>query len=447
MAKRSTIIAAGAAAVVLVIVGVVAALNSRSGQQTANEQTTVTVRLWDDQVAAAYEKSFVAFEQDNSDINVAVEVVPWADYFEKLRTDVAGGGAADVFWLDGGSYPAYADAGALLDITASISADAQAGWAPSVVTQYTRDGILWGVPQLADPGIAVFYNAELLGEAGLSPEDITALTWDPTGENDTLIPALQKLTKDYNGNTADSADFDGTNLSQYGYNAGYDMQAMLLNYLASNGAEFQDDAGQYAFASDAGIASVGYLVDLMNKWHVSPSAADTNTNGDFSRDQFLQGKMALFQSGVYNLANVSSGANFDWGVALLPSGPAGAISGVDGITAAGNAASEHPAETLRVLEWLGSTAGSTYIGTSGSASPAVLAAQPAYAQYWADQNVDISPFYDVLAAGTAPAPRGVGWPAAENAMRPLLDEVFLGRTAVDAGVRAAQDAANATLAK
>ena len=49
------------------------------------------------------------------------------------------------------------------------------------------------------------------------------------------------------------------------------------------------------------------------------------------------------------------------------------------------------------------------------------------------------------AAGQS-APRGAGWPAADNAMRPLLDEVFLGRTAVDAGVRAAQDAANATLA-
>jgi multiple sugar transport system substrate-binding protein len=446
MAKRSTIIAAGAAAVLLVITGAVAALNL-SASESSSDATTVTVRLWDDQVAAAYEKSFAAFERGNADIQVDVELVPYDDYFEKLRTDVAGDGASDIFWVDGGSYPAYADAGALLNITTAIPADVQAGWTPSVVAQYTRDATLWGVPQLADPGIAVYYNADLLRDAGLSPADVSALTWDPTGDNDTLTPVLQKLTKDYNGNTADSAAFDGSNLSQYGYNAGYDLQAMVLNYLASGGAQFQDESNQYAFASDAGIASFQYLVDLMNKWHVSPSAADTNTNGDFSREQFLQGKMALFQSGVYNLANVSAGANFDWGVVTLPSGPAGAISGVDGIAAAGNAASEHPAETQRVLEWLGSAAGSEFIGASGAASPAVVAAQPAYAAYWAAEKVDISPFYDVLAAGTAPAPRGAGWPAAENAMRPLLDEVFLGRTSVDHGVRAAQKAANATLSE
>ena len=444
MAKRSTLIAAGAAAVVLVITGAVVALNP-SNSDAGSAVTTVTVRLWDEQVAAAYEKSFASFEDDNPDIQVDVEIVPWADYFEKLRTDVAGGGAADVFWVDGGSYPAYAQAGALLDITDAFPADAQAGWAPAVVTQYTMDDILWGVPQLADPGIAVYYNADLLGDADLTPEDISALRWDPSGTDDTLLPVLQKLTKDFNGNTADSADFDGTNLSQYGYNAGFDLQAMLLNYLASGGAQFQDDSGQYVFASEQGIASFQYLVDLMNKWHVAPSAADTNTNGDFSRDQFLQGKMALFQSGVYNLANVSSAANFDWGVVTLPSGPAGAISGVDGIAAAGNAASKHPAETLRVLEWLGSTAGSRFIGASGAASPAVLAAQPDYAEYWAEQKVDITAFYDVLAAGTAPAPRGAGWPAADNAMRPVLEEVFTGRTSVSSGIPAAQDAANATL--
>ncbi|MDJ0348695.1 sugar ABC transporter substrate-binding protein [Cryobacterium sp. PH29-G1] len=444
MAKRSTIIAAGAAAVLLVITGAVVALNSPDAD-IPSDATTVTVRLWDEQVGAAYEKSFAAFEHDNPDLSVDVEIVPWDDYFEKLRTDVAGDGGPDVFWVDGGSYPAYADADALLNITTALPADAQAGWAPSVVAQYTRDGALWGVPQLADPGIALYYNADLLGDAGLTPEDVSALVWDPTGENDTLIPVLQKLTKDYNGHTGDSADFDGTNLSQYGYNAGYDLQAMILNYLASGGASFQDETNQYAFASDAGITSFQYLVDLMNKWHVAPSAADTNTNGDFSRDQFLQGNMALFQSGVYNLANVSDGANFDWGVVQLPSGQAGAISGVDGIAAAGNAASKHPAETQRVLEWLGSAAGSDFIGASGAASPAVTAAQPAYADYWAAQKVDISPFYDVLADGSAPAPRGADWPAAENAMRPILEEVFLGRTPVDRGVLAAQRAANAAL--
>ncbi|TFD74931.1 sugar ABC transporter substrate-binding protein [Cryobacterium sp. Sr8] len=444
MPKRSTVLAAGAAAVVLVIAGVVTALTV-SGQGPA-DQTTVTVRLWDDQVAKAYEASFAEFEKDNPDVNVELSVIPWADYWEKLRTDVAGQSVDDIFWVDGGNYPVYADAGALLDIDKTLGRDASSAWAPAVVDQYTRDGVLWGVPQLADPGIAVYYNAELLADAGLTAADLDGLRWDPTGADDTLLPLLERLTRDTAGQTADSAGFDGSSLAQFGYNSAYDVQAILLNYLASNGAEFQDGE-EYAFASPKGVEAFQYMVDLINKHHVSPSAADTNTNGDFSRDQFLQGKMALFQSGVYNLANVNEGADFDWGVARLPAGPAGAISGVDGIVAAGSTASEHPAEVKRVLAWLGSAKGSSFIGAGGSASPAVLAAQQDYSDYWASLDVDISPFYDVLENGTAPAPKGSGWPAADNAMRPLLQEVFLGRTPVAEGVRAAQDAANAAVAK
>lgn len=444
MPKRSTVLAAGAAAIVIVIAGVVTALTV-SGQGPA-DQTTVTVRLWDDQVAKAYEKSFAEFEKDNPDVNVELTVIPWDDYWEKLRTDIAGKSVDDVFWVDGGNYPVYADAGALVNVDETLGADAAAAWAPSVVEQYTRDGVLWGVPQLADPGIAVYYNAELLADAGLTPADLENVSWDPSGADDTLLPVLQKVTLDADGNTAGSAEFDGSNLAQFGYNSAYDVQAILLNYLASNGAKFQDGE-EYAFASPEGVEAFQYMVDLINKHHVSPSAADTNTNGDFSRDQFLQGKMALFQSGVYNLANVNEGADFDWGVAQLPAGPAGAISGVDGIVAAGSADSEHPAEVKRVLAWLGSAEGSSFIGASGSASPAVLAAQKDYTDFWASQGVDISPFYDVLDNGTAPAPKGTGWPAADNAMRPILQEVFLGRTPVEEGVRAAQDAANAATAK
>ncbi|MGO4690458.1 ABC transporter substrate-binding protein [Glaciibacter sp. 2TAF33] len=440
MAKRSTVIAASTAAAILVIAGVATALGV--GGQGSTDRTTVSVRIWDDQVAKAYAASFDEFEQHNPDIDVKLTVVPWADYWGKLRTDVAGKSVDDVFWVDGGNYPAYADAGALLDVSTVFGTDADQAWAPAVVDQYTRNGVLWGVPQLADPGIAVYYNTELLRSAGITPADLADLRWDPTGSKDTLLPILQRLTLDSAGHSAADPDFDPGTVVQYGYNAGYDIQAILLNYLPSNGARFQD-GDTYAFASPEGMAAIQYVVDLVNRFHVSPSAADTNTNGDFSRDQFLQGKMALFQSGVYNLANVSDSAAFDWGVARLPAGPAGAISGVDGIVAAGSTSSEHPKETARVLKWLGSEAGSRYIGANGSASPAVIAAQKDYSAFWAAKNVDISPFYDVLANGTAPAPRGAGWPAADTAMQPILQEVFLGRTPVNEGVRAAQDAANA----
>jgi hypothetical protein len=62
--------------------------------------TTVTVRLWDDQVAQAYAESFAEFSRQNPDVTVALDLVPYADYFATLPDTLAAGTADDVFWLN-----------------------------------------------------------------------------------------------------------------------------------------------------------------------------------------------------------------------------------------------------------------------------------------------------------------------------------------------------------
>ncbi|WP_111720274.1 sugar ABC transporter substrate-binding protein [Homoserinimonas sp. OAct 916] len=442
MPKRSTVIVAVVAAAAVVAGSVAAAVALiPSGPP---EKTTVTMRLWDDQVAAAYETSFAEFEKANEDITVDVQVIGWADYWTKLRTDIAGKSIDDIFWVNGGNFVDYANNGDLLDITEALGADAQKAWAPSVVAQYSLNGSLWGVPQLADPGIGMFYNEDLVRAAGIDPTSLSSLHWDPTGADDTLLPVLKKLTVDANGNTADSPQFDPKKIVQYGYNAANDLNAIYINYLGSNGAALQS-GDEFVFDSPAGVAAFQYLVDLINVHHVSPSAADTNTNGDFSRDQFTQGKMALFQSGVYNLANVEQGADFPWSVATMPAGPAGAISVTNGVVAAANAHSAHPDAVKKVLQWLGSEAGSAPIGATGSASPAVTAAQQVYLDFWNEKGIGVTPFFDVLANGTVQAPQGAKWQAAQEAFGPVFEEIFLGRTPVAEGLATAQQAANAAI--
>ena len=95
----------------------------------------VTVRLWDEQVAAAYRESFAEFGREHPDIEVRVNVVPYKSYFDSLRTDVAGGGADDVFWLSNAYFAGYADNGRLLDIGErwgrTPPAPGRARWSPS----------------------------------------------------------------------------------------------------------------------------------------------------------------------------------------------------------------------------------------------------------------------------------------------------------------------------
>ena len=428
--RYSTVFALGVALTVVLML-VAAVLLGRTDESTG--RTVLTVRLWDQQVAAAYRQSFDAFTAANPDIEIRTDVVSYATYFDTLRTDVAGGSAADVFWINNANFAAYTDSGRLMPIEPSDA------WAPSVVEQFTRNGILWGVPQLTDAGIAVYYNADLLAQAGLSPADLSNLRWG--GAHDTLRSVAAALTIDAAGRRAGSAGFDPSRIRQWGYNAANDFQGIYLNFLASAGGQFHDGA-RFPFDSTAGVRAFDYLVGLINTAHVAPGAADTNGNGDFSRNQFLAGRMALFQSGTYNLANVAAQAQFRWGVAMLPIGPAGRISVTNGIVAAGNSATRHPDQVRRLLAWMGSAQGNAYVGAGGAAIPAELDAQRTYLDYWHGRGVDVSPFFEVLDGPHITAPGGTGFAAGFQAIKPYFDEMFLGRLPVPRALSEAQSAAN-----
>lgn len=411
------------------------------GRTQDTGKTVVTVRLWDAQVAAAYRSSFAEFTRRYPDIEVRVDVVAYASYFDSLRTDVAGGGADDIFWLSNAYLAGYADTGRLLDIGKLLGEGTSDAWDRSVNQQFTRDGTLWAVPQLTDGGIALYYNADLLAAAGVEPADLDALRWSP-GADDTLRPLLARLTVDRHGNQAGATGFDAGQVRQWGYNAANDLQGIYLNYIGSAGGRFSD-GDRFAFDNPGAREAFAYLVNLINTDHVSPSAADTNGNGDFSRNQFLQGRMALFQSGTYNLAAIADQARFRWGVAMLPSGPDGRVSVTNGIAAAANSATRHPDAVRAVLQWMGSADGNAFLGTKGAAVPAVLAAQPVYFDYWKQRGIDVQPFFTVLDGPRIPAPGGAGFPAGFLAIRPFFDEMFLGRAPVASTLSAAQRAANA----
>jgi len=404
-------------------------------------KTVVTVRLWDQQVAEAYRQSFAAFSRAHPDIEVQTHVVSYSTYFNTLRTDVAGGSADDIFWISNAYLDGYADSARLMDIGKTFGEGVASDWEPSVVQQFTRNGGLWAVPQLTDGGIALYYNADLLAAAGVSPADLATLRWSSHG-GDTLRPLLAKLTVDADGHTAGTPGFDAERIRRWAYNAANDAQGIYLNYIGSAGGVFQDN-DRFAFDNPGAIEAFTYLVGLINRDHVSPPASDTNDNGDFSRNQFLAGKMALFQSGTYNLAAVAGQATFHWGVAMMPEGPKGRVTVTNGIAAAGNAASAHPDAVRQVLAWMGSKAGNQYVGLHGGAIPAVRPAQKTYFDYWAAKKVDVKPFFEVLNGSLIDAPGGAGFAAGNQVLKPYFDEMFLGRTDVSTTLQRAQEAANA----
>lgn len=437
---RSSTLVAVSVVLAAALLAVMAMLLDCSGEPHGGK-IVVRVRLWSDQIAAAYRESFEAFSRAHPDIEVRLNLVAYSTYFDTLRTDVAGDSADDIFWMSNAYLAAYADSGRLLDIGKALGPAAASDWEPAVVDQFTRGGAFWGVPQLTDAGIALFYNADLLGAAGVDPAELNGLRWSPDG-GDTLRPLLARLTVDADGRAAGTPGFDAGRVRQWGYNAANDPQGIYLNYIGSAGGVFQL-GDEFAFDNPAAIQAFRYLVGLINDDHVAPPASDTNDNGDFSRNQFLAGRMAVFQSGTYSLAPVARDARFRWGVAMMPAGPAGRVSVTNGIAAAGNSATKHPDAVRQVLAWMGSRDGNEYLGRQGAAIPAVRSAQRVYFDHWAAEGVDVTPFFAVLNGPRIPAPGGAGFAAGNTALQSYFDEMFLGRGDVATLLKQAQAAANA----
>jgi len=385
-------------------------------------RTVLRMRIWDQSFVPAYRASLDAFQRANPDVEVRITVVPWANYPQKLRLDVAGGTADDVFWTN--LYEDYADAGRLLDIGRLLGPDAARAWDPSAVAQYTRNGKLWAVPQFVDGGTAVYYNRALLSVAHIDPDELSTLSWAPGA--DTFTPMLHRLAA----------------VAPWAFNVANDFQSIELPFLGSAGGQFQGHDGRFDFDSPQGNAAFGYLTRLL-AGRLAPSAADTNTNTDFTRNAFLQGKMALFQSGTYNLAQIAQQARFPWGVAMIPQGPAGRVSTDNAIGIAANAATAHPDAVRRLLAWLGSAAGNRYLAQDGASVPAVVADQQAYRDFWAHKGIDVSPFFDVLRGPRISSGGGPGFQAALEAITPILSEMYLGRIPVPEALSRAVAAGNA----
>lgn len=409
---------------------------------SGSDAKALTFRIWDEGAKPAYEESFKAFTEKTG-IKVTLDVVPWDDYWTKLPLDLAEGAsdsAPDVFWLNSASFTQFEQAGSLVNISKTLPG-AETNWEDAVVKLYTRDGGLWGVPQIWD-SIALFYNKKLVDAAKV---DVTTLAFDPAASTDTLRDAAAALTADAAGKHPGEAGFGEP--ATFGFNAAADRQAIIGPFLSSNGAVWQDEKDKYAFASPQGVAAFTYLAALVNTQKVAPAGADTNANGDFARDLFIQGKLGLFQSGPYHLKSIADGVadTFEWGIAPMVKGPAGAKSLVHGVVAAGNAKKKDQDSVKKLLEWLGSAEGQKPLGAQGIAFPGHKDAQSAFVDYWKGQGVDVNQFIEA-AKDPAPADTGAKSLAGLMTVIPIFQEIFAGNISAADGVKKAQEEGNAAMA-
>ncbi|MFP5335246.1 MAG: ABC transporter substrate-binding protein [Actinomycetes bacterium] len=231
-----------------------------------------------------------AFEEENPDIDVQVETIPYADYFTKLQTAVAGGTVADTFELNYENFVTYASNGSLAELT---DVDTSA-YAPSLLEAFQADGAQYGLPA-SFSNVVLYYNKALFDAAGL---DYPTSDWTWADEQ----AAAEQLT---DAGTGVWGDYQPISFHEF------------YKTLAQAGGEFlNDDRAEATFNSPEGVKAATWLIGKSGS--TMPTEADGAGTPDFDTNLFKSGKLAMWHTGIWMFGPLSEVPDLPWDIAVEP---------------------------------------------------------------------------------------------------------------------------------
>jgi multiple sugar transport system substrate-binding protein len=225
-------------------------------------------------------------------VTIEREAVPGDTLIARVLQQASAGTLPDVLMLDNPDVQEIASTGALVPLsTFGLSAE---GYVQGVVDASTLDGELYGLQPITN-SIALFYNTEVLAEAGVTPPT----TWAE------FRTAAQALT---------SGDQYGIALSAP---ATFEGSWTFLPFMWSNGGDETD------IATPEVAEALQLWVDLVNDGSASESIV-TWGQGDVN-DQFIAGNAAMMINGPWQVPTLeANGVNFE--VVSIPVPDAGGTS-------------------------------------------------------------------------------------------------------------------------
>lgn len=303
---------------------------------SSGDEVTISYACWDSNQADLLRIIADEFEADHQNIKIDIQVNSWDDYWTALEAAATGDSLPDTFWMHSNNIYYYGANEKLLDLTEYIDKSDQVDLSdyPEGLNEiYHIEGRQYAVPKDYDT-IALWYNKTLFDEAGISYPDDT-WTWD------TLKDAAKKLTKD-----------DG---SQYGFCAGLHNQEGYYNFVYQNGGQIITEDKKSGYDDEKTVGGIEEYFSYV-KEGLSPEIYD-----DLARAEAIQnGLCAMGLFGSWNLSGFASSdfmkENFD--CTVLPASNEGGRSSIfNGLGNAISAATKHPDEAWKWVEYLSSKEG------------------------------------------------------------------------------------------
>ena len=176
-----------------------------SGEENApadNKPVTIRFDWWGNADRAAItEQAIDLFEQKNPNIKVETSFAEFNAYFQKLATQIAGGGAPDVLQMDYRYVREYADRNVLAQLDSGAAKLDTSGVTQQLLSGGSVNGKLYGIPPTQNTQVFSYDFKQWETSGAAAPKD--GWTW-----ND-LKASAQKVTDSTAGKVKGLGDFGG----------------------------------------------------------------------------------------------------------------------------------------------------------------------------------------------------------------------------------------------
>lgn len=340
---------------------------------TASGKANLTMVVWGgDADKKAYQSRIDLFHKANPGIHVDLQLIPAAQYPQKVQTMISGGTGPDIMQV-AEDVNTYSSKSQLIPLDQYVKS---AGFTlrqrfGSVGDIYSYQGKVYAIPDRSGAMIT-FYNKDLFKKAGV-PHPTASWNWTDA-EN-----AMEKLT---------------VTGKQWGWaGAGWWPQWWSLVY--QNGGRIIDSKGKPTINSSAAVDALQWINDLTWNKHYIPTAAEyadmgPNTGGD---QAFLAGKVAMNTTGFWDIGMLLK-SDFEWDIAPFWHGKEKAVSAFgSGLAITRNCKS--PDAAFKAISFLTDAKAQKVIIDQGEDVPANLAVQKSDALLhpnWESRGIDMGVF-------------------------------------------------------
>lgn len=263
------------------------------------------------------------FENENPQIKIAAQSVPFDQAQNKFKTVAQAGQAPDIFRSEIAWTTEEAALGYLAPLDNLISEEVLKDYLTSPLNYNYYQGKLWGLPQVTDC-LALLYNKRLFKEFNLKiPKNLKEFT-----------DIAQKLTLDEKKRNANDPHFNPDKVMQYGFyfpGKAYWYQVFMWAF----GGGLIDPLKQKILINNQGsLRALNFLLSLKRKYKCVPQEMDIQNAYDNMMAGFKEGKYAMIFNGPWSTSDILQGKEFkdsrNLGVAIIPKGEGGYGSPIGG---------------------------------------------------------------------------------------------------------------------